>query len=1369
MRKRTCQIILLVFMAIQWCAVAQSQEQSKRAEVTNLLRIASHHFGAQDSSSVFILAAGDTVKISPDSTRSFTETISSSGCGVVTGYNVQKVLPGFMTFTDKGVSQEIIGSKFTIKFDLAVSASASPGFHNIKLTYQFFSGTTFRCSRELTYVVNIDSDVPPTADFTGNPTSGSKPLTVQFTDASTGQITSRSWNFGDGQTSTATSPSHTYVNSGSYTVSLTVTGPGGSNTKTRPNYIRVTEPPPPVANFSGSPTSGVKPLTVQFSDSSTGQIISRSWNFGDGQTSTVTNPSHTYVNSGSYTVSLTVTGPGGSNTKTQTNYITVTEPPPPVADFTGSPVSGVKPLTVQFTDKSTGQITSRSWNFGDGQTSTATSPSHTYVNSGSYTVSLTVTGPGGSNTKTRTNYLTVSETPIADFIGVPTAGPKPLTVQFTDKSAGQITSRSWNFGDGQTSTATNPSHTYLNDGAYTVSLTVSGPGGTHTKTRENYIAIREVLSLHVSTTGNDANPGTGNAPLRNIQTALDRAGVGDTVKVAGGTYSENLSTTAKVVLLGGYDDAFANSVRDIFNNKTIIKPASGTMLTDAKSSTIDGFIFDGGGGANNAIAITAGHAIITHNIIHRFFKSFAVGIDVPAGVSAAIKNNTITNNMLSGGGTINYALYLRGNAGNATVVQNNIVFKNDVGIYIAPAGVQANYNCVFGSRFKNYDGANGVAGANDIAADPQFADAVNGDFRLKTAPPASPCIDAGNPADAVGDESPPNSRIDIGAYGGTRNAPRSQEAAIGLNPSTFQFTATLGGNKPPTQTLSVQNTGASGSTLNWSAAVNASWLTLSPAGGSLASGVSQNVTLSINIANLAVGVHNATITISDPNANNSPQTTTVKLTITTTSRLIRVVNTSASPGSTVNVPIELAAQGNENALGFSLVFDASILSNPQAVRGKDAGAATLNTNSSQTNSGRYGITLALPTGQQFAAGTLEIVAVTFSVNTNISADSTTLGFGDQPIAREVVDVNANALLAGWTPGTVRIARGYEADVAPRPNGSNNGSVTTADWVQVGRFAAALDQPRTDVNEFQRADCAPRPCGDGRITTADWVQAGRYAAGLDPVVPACGSLSTTSSITSVTNTDLVVADGLSKAAGTRTVHVVDSTVKRGQMDSIAVALEAQGDENALGFSLNFDQNLLAFKQAKLGNGATGATLNVNASQTANGRLGMALALPAGQKFAAATHQIVIVIFSVNSNPSTTSTMISFGDQPIAREIVDVNANALSTIWTPGTIMIENPTSAKESANGMPTSFELEQNYPNPFNPTTTIAYALPQAEQVELKVYDLQGHEIRVLVNEKKAAGRYTIEFDATTLPTGVYFYQLRAGQFVQTKKLMLMK
>ncbi|MBC8472017.1 MAG: PKD domain-containing protein, partial [Planctomycetes bacterium] len=116
----------------------------------------------------------------------------------------------------------------------------------------------------------------PVANFTATPRSGNSPLAVQFTGTSTGpaNITSRLWNFGDGTTSTEQSPSHTYQKTGSYTVSLTVTGPGGSNTKTMEGYIQVTSLAP-VANFTATPRSGNSPLVVQFTGTSTGNITSR--------------------------------------------------------------------------------------------------------------------------------------------------------------------------------------------------------------------------------------------------------------------------------------------------------------------------------------------------------------------------------------------------------------------------------------------------------------------------------------------------------------------------------------------------------------------------------------------------------------------------------------------------------------------------------------------------------------------------------------------------------------------------------------------------------------------------------------------------------------------------------------------------------------------------------------------------------------------------------------------------------------------------------------------------------------------------------------------------------------------------------------
>jgi len=169
-----------------------------------------------------------------------------------------------------------------------------------------------------------------------------------------------------------------------------------------------TTPTPPVANFSGSPTSGTVPLTVNFTDLSTGSITSWSWTFGDGGTSTSQNPSHQYTSTGTFTVSLTVTGPGGSDGETKTNYITVNPCVAPTAAFVGSPTSGTAPLTVNFTDQSTGSPTSWSWNFGDAGTSTAQNPSHVYTSAGTFTVTLTVTNSCGSNQLVKTNYITVT-------------------------------------------------------------------------------------------------------------------------------------------------------------------------------------------------------------------------------------------------------------------------------------------------------------------------------------------------------------------------------------------------------------------------------------------------------------------------------------------------------------------------------------------------------------------------------------------------------------------------------------------------------------------------------------------------------------------------------------------------------------------------------------------------------------------------------------------------------------------------------------------------------------------------------------------------------------------------------------------------
>ncbi|MCD6380117.1 PKD domain-containing protein, partial [bacterium] len=282
--------------------------------------------------------------------------------------------------------------------------------------------------------------------------------------------------------STDQSPSHTYEDAGSFTVRLIAPNTCGPDTLIKTDYITVDLPPAPVAVFSGSPTSGCLPLGVSFTDGSTGDITSWSWSFGDDSTSTDQSPSHTYEDAGSFTVTLIATNTCGPDTMIKTDYITVDLPPAPVAVFSGSPTSDCLPLEVSFTDGSTGDITSWSWDFGDDSTSVLQSPSHTYAAPGIYTVTLTVTGPGGSDDEIKTDYITVGDVVTASFAASDTSGPSPLTVDFTDLSTGDPDSWSWNFGDDSTSTDQSPSHIYVDAGSFTVTLIASNVCGQDTTT-----------------------------------------------------------------------------------------------------------------------------------------------------------------------------------------------------------------------------------------------------------------------------------------------------------------------------------------------------------------------------------------------------------------------------------------------------------------------------------------------------------------------------------------------------------------------------------------------------------------------------------------------------------------------------------------------------------------------------------------------------------------------------------------------------------------------------------------------------------------------------------------------------------------------
>ena len=177
------------------------------------------------------------------------------------------------------------------------------------------------------------SNDPPVASFSANPLSGSAPLTVIFVSTST-NTTTHDWDFnGDGVLdASGTSVSYTYNDAGSYTVSLTATGPNGVDTLTRTNYVTVS-PSPPVALFSAAnTTTGKKDLRVEFTNESI-RYSSSSWNFGDGNSSSDTNPIHTYTTSGTFDVSLSVTGDAGTDTFTSPGLVIVEDVQTPAFVF----------------------------------------------------------------------------------------------------------------------------------------------------------------------------------------------------------------------------------------------------------------------------------------------------------------------------------------------------------------------------------------------------------------------------------------------------------------------------------------------------------------------------------------------------------------------------------------------------------------------------------------------------------------------------------------------------------------------------------------------------------------------------------------------------------------------------------------------------------------------------------------------------------------------------------------------------------------------------------------------------------------------------------------------------------------------------
>jgi hypothetical protein len=390
------------------------------------------------------------------------------------------------------------------------------------------------------------------------------------------------------------------------------------------------------------------------------------------------------------------------------------------------------------------------------------------------------------------------------------------------------------------------------------------------------------------------------------------------------------------------------------------------------------------------------------------------------------------------------------------------------------------------------------------------------------------------------------------------------------------------------------------------------------------------------------------------------------LSVNFTPASVSVVNvTNAQSGATVNAPVSLAANGNENGLSFSLDFNTNSLTYVSTALGSGASGATLLTNATQAASGKLGVILALPPGQTFAVGTQEMVEVTFMTAVRTNAFSTTVSFGDVPIVRELSDASGNLLVAAYASGVVWIqAAAFEGDVSPRPNGDK--ALTLRDWVQEGRFVAGLDYP-TNASEFQRADCAPRATlGDGAITVIDWVQVGRYAAQLDRLTVAGGP---TNYVSPGGNVSKPGSAPVTPHDVTCVLAVANTMVIQGSTGTASVLLESMGDENALGFSLVFDPSALNYVSASLGSASNGVTMFLNDSQAGAGRLGFVLGLGTGQAFVAGSRELVRVTFRAAAGAKGNCPVL-FVNQPVVCQMSDANAAPLAASYVNGTITV-NP--------------------------------------------------------------------------------------------------
>lgn len=318
---------------------------------------------------------------------------------------------------------------------------------------------------------------PPTAQFSVSSATQCVNSPITFSNSSSNgafPIVSQVWDFGDGTSSTAVSPSHTYTTAGTYTVILVVTDANGvADSEVKINYLTVN--PAPNANYSYSSNGCTLPVGITFTNTSTGGL-SYNWDFGNGQTSTNQNPTViNYTTAGNYQVELITTNNFGCKDTLNQSIL--------ISNFETSfiaPLTGCVGSPITLTDASSAGVNTWNWTL-TGSTigsSSSQNPSPIYSAPGTYSISLNSQNTLAGCSDNYTQSITINPLPNPSFTGGPITGCAPQSASFVNTSILLGATYVWDFGDGTNYTgASPPAHTYNNNGTYTVTLTMTDANG----------------------------------------------------------------------------------------------------------------------------------------------------------------------------------------------------------------------------------------------------------------------------------------------------------------------------------------------------------------------------------------------------------------------------------------------------------------------------------------------------------------------------------------------------------------------------------------------------------------------------------------------------------------------------------------------------------------------------------------------------------------------------------------------------------------------------------------------------------------------------------------------------------------------------